>query len=853
MVSETIVRNRTALSVLAMAGVFFACTPNFADRNIFPLATGAVADGATVRQEMLEEYAFECIRLDCPAEAIARVETSGIARTPRVEGLLGYLYAADGKKDRARGYIAQAAASDQYAVRRFAALGYLELNDPDAAIGTLAAVLDPKTIPPDGLYAKGQALAVLGHCYRKKKDYARATVCYVNAERLLTLNLKDDEAEIRKRGIETGDVLVNRGWMYLEQNDGDAALYCARLAQDNYVSAGRPGLGWEAELLKFKTNIGRKNTGDAFADGRDGLALIEAYRRDVPPELRKGLYRHHVTLASEIVTAGADDEKYGAEAFYAAESVKARQLVEMLSEVSQKRDTAAETEKRDVYAKLKENEAALVKKLHAGATDGTRGSELKRLKNVRAEIKKVRTETDARRGSVFYPSPAQLAEIRAKIAPDEVMLYYFTTGEQQTGGGATFAWAITANGVTFKKLGSTPEIEAAVRRYLELIASPLAGTIAEHKTIGYGLYEKLLKPFEDVIAAKPKLIVVPDGLLSFLPFEALIEKPVPADVDVFGRFDYLVKSRQVRYVFSGDTFIYMKARAKSPGQWGKQLLALGNPSYEAASGQQGATNERLRSFATRSGGLEALPHAEEEVNTLGKLMGSDESKILTGAEAAESTLKGKQLTDYRFLHFAVHGVLSTDLDYVSEPSLVLSLDDKDAGSDGFLEMSEIFNLKLDAELVTLSACSTGLGKVYRGEGVEGLPRALMYAGARSVCVSMWNVDDYATCTMMQRFYLGLRQGKDRAEALVEAKRFMLGKHGMHSGMDTRSIKVTGKKDGPDVAHEALTTDPKKGAAPAHRTEPDVTDGEPDDRAKTGLPPNLQGHPFTWAAFVYIGD
>ena len=141
--------------------------------------------------------------------------------------------------------------------------------------------------------------------------------------------------------------------------------------------------------------------------------------------------------------------------------------------------------------------------------------------------------------------------------------------------------------------------------------------------------------------------------------------------------------------------------------------------------------------------------------------------------ANRSIATGGELSKYRYVHFATHGYLDTSRANLS--AIVLSLfDEQGKPQDGFLRTHDIYNLKLPAELVVLSACETGLGKDVTGEGLEGLTRGFMYAGARRVIVSLWNVNDKATAALMQRLYAGmLRSGKTPAEALRAAQIEML--------------------------------------------------------------------------------
>ena len=145
--------------------------------------------------------------------------------------------------------------------------------------------------------------------------------------------------------------------------------------------------------------------------------------------------------------------------------------------------------------------------------------------------------------------------------------------------------------------------------------------------------------------------------------------------------------------------------------------------------------------------------------------------VLMGTEASENMIKSRNLTQYRYLHFAVHGILRNDVPYLRAPALVLAYDPS-SKEDGFLTFSEIVELELNADLVTLSACKTGLGVLVPGEGVIGLSKAFMFAGARSLIVSLWEVSDSSTALLMEEFYRLLSQGISKVEALAKAKVYL---------------------------------------------------------------------------------
>ena len=175
-------------------------------------------------------------------------------------------------------------------------------------------------------------------------------------------------------------------------------------------------------------------------------------------------------------------------------------------------------------------------------------------------------------------------------------------------------------------------------------------------------------------------------------------------------------------------------------------------------------------YTERGFSLLPLPYSREEVLSIGKLFPSAESKIYLGAETREEIVKNEKLADFRYVHFASHGFL--DETRPGRSGILLACDSQ-SSEDGILQMDEIMRLKMNADLVTLSACSTGLGKFVNGEGVLGLTRAFFYAGARNVAVSLWNVNDSATATTMENFYRNLNRGLPKGEAMRRAKLAML--------------------------------------------------------------------------------
>jgi CHAT domain-containing protein len=180
------------------------------------------------------------------------------------------------------------------------------------------------------------------------------------------------------------------------------------------------------------------------------------------------------------------------------------------------------------------------------------------------------------------------------------------------------------------------------------------------------------------------------------------------------------------------------------------------------------------------GAISRLPFSRREAEEILKLVPVDEAMRAIDFQASQETVTSAALSQYRIIHFATHGWLPRE--HPELAGIVLSLvDEQGRPKKGFLQLQEIYNLKLPAELVVLSACETGLGKEIKGEGLVGLTRGFMYAGAARVVASLWNVNDAATAELMQHFYQGmLKEGLTPAAALQAAQVAMWKQKGWQS-------------------------------------------------------------------------
>ncbi len=328
------------------------------------------------------------------------------------------------------------------------------------------------------------------------------------------------------------------------------------------------------------------------------------------------------------------------------------------------------------------------------------------------------------------------------LPPNAALLEYVVTDPN------SFCLAISRGGSHIVRLSSKARIEALVASYLKAVKTKLPAAQEARR-----LYDALVRPIPEA-AQKNTLIIVRDGQLNLVPFDALR--------DAHGR--YVVQSRSVLYSPSASGFYLLEKRRRASTA-PKALLAVGGIPYAHSSmNRSGLTRGFNRS------GFADLPSSADEVRIAQAAFAGKRTDLLMGASATEAAFKAAKLDEYRVIHLAVHGF--ADSTFPDRAALVL-LSDAAAAEDGFLQASEISQLRLHADLVVLSACDTAVGALQGQEGVANLSRAFLLAGARNVVSTLWEIDDASSLFLMKRFYAHLSEGQSAAEALTSAKRDML--------------------------------------------------------------------------------
>ena len=381
-----------------------------------------------------------------------------------------------------------------------------------------------------------------------------------------------------------------------------------------------------------------------------------------------------------------------------------------------------------------------------------------------------------------YPQPATLADLQTKVLkPEEILLVYGVMEDK------TCLWVI---GKGVFRLHTLPvgekDLAREVADYRRLVlktgdeeekgATPRNGTKAAREKLRQELYHVLIPvPARAALAPGSRLYIIPTGPLYSLPFEALETQAAGAPPH------YLVEDYAVAYLSSASLLKTLReAQARKQAKPAYPLLAFANPRYGKVAGAQDE-DKSVRGLQTRAyleimrGGFAELPETEDEARAIKDVLKAPENSkpLIVKDAASRSTVlalnQRASLPAYRYLVFACHGILPGEVDQVKQPALVLAYPEKD----GFLTMADVFGLKLNAELVSLSACNTGRGAQVKGEGVMGLTRAFMYAGTPAVSVTLWSVESQSAKEVNVGMYRYLSQDRGRAAALREIKLSLL--------------------------------------------------------------------------------
>jgi CHAT domain-containing protein len=408
--------------------------------------------------------------------------------------------------------------------------------------------------------------------------------------------------------------------------------------------------------------------------------------------------------------------------------------------------------------------------------------------------------------AVTQPQPLTAAEIQRTVLDEDTVLLEFALGEERS-----WLWAVTPTTLTSSELPPRAVIDAAARslhqrltarqpepgesaaRRAARIARAEAALADDMSAISRMLFEGVARALHTEWSGK-RLAIVATGALEYLPFAAL---PLPLPDAPSGaargpaagsrarRARPLIAAHEIVTLPSASVLAVLRRETAGRKPASRALAVLADPVFEHGDPRVGIEQGRRPGVPRVStaaavasvarDGLGRLPFSREEADTIAALVPARDVFKAVDFRASRTTVLVGSLEGYRMVHFATHGVLDSARPSLS--SLVLSLvDERGAPQNGYLRLHDIYNLRLDADLVVLSACQTALGKEIRGEGLVGLTRAFMYAGAPRVVASLWEVNDVATAELMKAFYAGMLRRRLAPAAALRAAQLELSRN-----------------------------------------------------------------------------
>ncbi|MFY9819860.1 MAG: CHAT domain-containing protein [Thermoanaerobaculia bacterium] len=479
-------------------------------------------------------------------------------------------------------------------------------------------------------------------------------------------------------------------------------------------------------------------------------------------------YELQVDLLMRLKTLSSGGP-YEAAALDATERARARGLLELLSRrIDLRQGIAPELKQRET--EIGERMTWLLDQLRQQSpSQAARNQGLRsRLDQIEEQERQLEAEIHAKYphyAGVRYPTPLRTQEIEGLLDDQTALLQYFLGKER------SFLFVVTNGRLASYELPAADWIAGRVRSLRSVLDKPNPLTKGRFCQEAAELYGKLLGPAARSLAGKRHLLIAPDGPLYFLPFEALLTKTQGLE-GPYEKLPYLLLDHTVSYVPSASVLASLRLPQSAPlakGEKPKMFVGFADPVYGGYGGSPAAPAQVARLRGGPMPSLPPLPRSREEVEQLARFYPGNEMLYLGAAATKRNVTENALLKSARRIHFATHGLVNEIRPELS--ALALTPEGKE--DDGLLRVSEIFNLELTSDLVVLSACETGLGKQVIGEGVLGLTRAFLYAGAKSVVVSLWPVLETGTPALMKSFYRHLDDSGSKVEALRASKLDMI--------------------------------------------------------------------------------
>jgi len=561
-------------------------------------------------------------------------------------------------------------------------------------------------------------------------------------------------------------ILNNIGIVYARLGEFERSTGYYEQAVDLALEHAGKKFLWEIylELGNAQRGLGRDR--EAAESYRASISIIEEIRASISTEELRATYfgsdkrldAYHNLIGLLVDVDGDPPPADARAAFETLEKAKARSFLDSLEVRAYMNERPAGDKdlagrEKDLLGRLSQAYRKLLRPGLEGPGKAAVQSEIEAVEEDLDRLRRDMRRADPALADLKYPAVVTFAQAQAALPDARTTAIAFAMGREKA-----YAFALSRAGLRIYPIPPPAVLRADVESHIRRISDTGNSSFDG----GAALFKALVEPGLD--PGTKKLIIIPDGILTYLPFEALpTAKGVPTR--------WLVQDYEVSYAPSLSSYREIRGRAgRTHARTRPALLAVGAPAY--------ASKEKEREAAGLIEGLYPdlgmqsldLPFAGREIDQAASHFSSRRRTVLKGAAASEDAFKARAADRYRVIHLAAHGLID---DRKPLRSAIVMAAPTTPGADYLLQTREVLDLRLDTELVVLSACRTGLGRLLRGEGIEGLNRAFFAAGASSVLMTLWSVSDEAGVPLMDRFYGRLLASGSIASSLRAAKIEML--------------------------------------------------------------------------------
>jgi CHAT domain-containing protein len=624
----------------------------------------------------------------------------------------------------------------------------------------------------------------------KAEDYQRQAIAVCEKH-------GSESADLAQALNDLGDVLLDRGDLANAEEYYRRALEIRRTvmrATTNYAES-------LASLAKLTRRKGQPEAAaQYYAQALDALENQTA-RLGGGDELRASFRARHAAYYKDYIDL-LIEQKHPELAFQVVERFRARTLLETLAmahaDVRKGADPELLSRERTLQESLTAKTQRKIQLLGAKNHESEIAALDKDIQNLHAQFQEVKDRIRASSptyAALTQPQPISAKQVQEQLLDENTVLLEYSLGEERS-----YVWAVGRDSLNVYELPKRAEIESAARDVYHLFSArdaaldrgPVAAWQVRLKNgpdKSAALSRMVLEPVAGQIATAKRLLIVSDGALQYIPFAAL---PVRGGTQTH----LLLQDHEIVNLPSASVLALLQRQINGRQKPSREVAVLADPVFakddarltlspthlplrskdsDVSQGSASRSAEQLEravsdlDSATRGPFLRRLPFSRREARAIIASVPAEKSMQALDFQASRAMAISAELSQYRIVHFATHGLLDSEHPELS--GLVFSLVNAHGEPEnGFLGLEDVYNLNLAADLVVLSACDTGLGKEISGEGLVGLTQGFMYAGAPQVVASLWNVDDAATAELMAAFYRAMeKQGKPPAAALRQAQ------------------------------------------------------------------------------------